>query len=263
MAIVIAALIVLAQAASGPSSASTPPGAQPIDVSRLKVGAPAVAAELDLGKVRGELRRLAWSDDGAEMFLQLVEQEKNPEVVHDFVVTLSDGAMRPVDREPEWAARYWAIKSDRYAPGIPSTEIAIEQHAPKGLRSTTGAAGSAAPTRFEPTNMAPDNVDHARHPNTEASVRFVLYEQIISEFYVNEQPAPGLMFGWGPKGSGAMAFVDGEGQLKLVDAQKHTQSVRGVKDAILPAWRADGSQIACLRKTGRGKYALVVVPVAR
>ena len=237
------------------------PPAQPIDVSKLNIGPPAAAAKLDFGKVRGELRRLAWSDDGSQMFVQLVEEENNPEIVHDFVVALDGGAMQVVDREPEWAARYWAIKSDRFAPGIPATEIAIEQHAPKGPRSNTGAAGSAPPTRFEPTNMAPDNVDHSRHPNTEASVRFVLYDQIISEFFANEPPAPGLWFGWGPRGSGAMAFVDGDGQLKLVDAQKHAVSVRGATDAMLPAWRSDGSQIAYLRKAGRAKYALVVVPV--
>ena len=41
----------------------------PLDVSSLTIGAPVVVAELDLGKLKGEVRRLAWSPDGMQLYM--------------------------------------------------------------------------------------------------------------------------------------------------------------------------------------------------
>jgi hypothetical protein len=93
--------------------------------------------------------------------------------------------------------------------------------------------------------------------------RLTLLGEIISEF-VNEMPIPGLMFGWGPAGSGAIAYTDREGgHLMLLDQHKHKQTVPGVKDALLPAWSTDGAKLAWARKSGRKKYALVWAPVSK
>ena len=48
------------------------PGA-PVDVATLKIGAPPTVAELDLGTLKGELRQLGWSPDGAELYVQTVD----------------------------------------------------------------------------------------------------------------------------------------------------------------------------------------------
>jgi hypothetical protein len=52
------------------------------------------------------------------------------------------------------------------------------------------------------------------------------------------------MFSWGPEASGAIAFVDSNGRLVLLDQHKHKQTVQGVKDGLLPAWSTDGARLA-------------------
>ena len=71
----------------------------------------------------------------------------------------------------------------------------------------------------------------------------------------------GDTFGWGPSGSGALAFVDRPGRLYLLDRRKHTQAVAGVKGAWMPAWSDDGARIAFLQKSGRRCFRLMTVAV--
>lgn len=47
-----------------------------------------------------------------------------------------------------------------------------------------------------------------------------------------------------------------------MDEQGGKQEVAGSKDAILPAWSADGSRLAWLQKEGRGKFVLQVARVS-
>jgi hypothetical protein len=92
--------------------------------------------------------------------------------------------------------------------------------------------------------------------------RLTLLDETISEF-VNQVPIPGLMFSWGPRASGTIAYTDREwGHLMLLDQHKHKQTVSGVKDALLPAWSIDGTRLAWVRKIGRRKYTLVWAPVS-
>jgi len=76
----------------------------------------------------------------------------------------------------------------------------------------------------------------------------------------DHRPIPGLSFSWGPRGTGAIAFVDADGRLTLLDKEKHTQRVAGAKDATLPAWTSDGAHLAWLQKTAKKKYTLMVAP---
>ena len=70
----------------------------------------------------------------------------------------------------------------------------------------------------------------------------------------------GETFGWGPTGSGALAFVDRPGHLYLLDERR---VVAGVKGAWMPAWSNDGARIAFLQKSGRRTYRLTTVAVTR
>jgi len=234
----------------------------PIDVSTLKLGAPVVVAALDLGKLKGELRQMSWAPDGSQLYIQTVEGPPTAEERRHYVVARDGGAIKTLDAEPAWAAAYWSTKSDRAAPGLGSVMIDVEQKL-ETMKFGTGSAGAADRASnglgADNINIA-SNVEKAAEGQRVVVVRLRLYDETISEF-VNERPLPGLMFSWGAPKSGAIAFTDRDGRLTLLDGQKRKQSVKAAKDAVLPAWSLDGSQLAWAQKTGRRKYTVMYVRV--
>jgi hypothetical protein len=54
------------------SPGQTPPSA-PVDVSTLKIGAPTTIAELDLGRLKGELRQIGWSPGATDVYVQTAD----------------------------------------------------------------------------------------------------------------------------------------------------------------------------------------------
>ncbi|HWF84848.1 MAG TPA: hypothetical protein VG222_08385 [Vicinamibacterales bacterium] len=238
----------------------TPGLSGPLDVSTLKIDAPTVVTELDLGKMKGELRQLAWSPDFTQFYVQTADGNKPDEVRH-YLVASSGGAVTPAPEEPQWAADYWRFKSDRSAPGIPDVMIDVKQTLEK-VKIGTGSAGAAdrsAPGAGSVSSSG--NVERAAESQGENVVRLVLFDEAVSVF-INQRPIPGLQFGWGPAGSGAIAFVNDSGRLVLLDRGTHKQTVAAVKDALLPAWTMDGSRIAFLEKSGRKKYTLMTATVS-
>ncbi|HMD35087.1 MAG TPA: hypothetical protein VKH42_08970 [Vicinamibacterales bacterium] len=232
-----------------------------INVSKVHVGPAVAVADLDLGKLKGELRQLGWAPNALEVYVETAESDPPSEKLHHFVVSVLGGAVQPVDTRPDWAEAYWSYKSDRRAPGYDSIEIDVrfEQTTQKvgtgsarpGTQAMTGPA--AGPAFTEDASMAGEG---QKLP----VVRFVLFGETVSEFK-NERPIPGLLFSWGPRGTGAIAFIDTDGRLTLLDKEKHTQRVPNAKDATLPAWTADGAHLAWLHKTAKKKYTLMVAPV--
>ena len=238
--------------------APTPPG--PLDVSTLKIGTPALVAEIDLGKIKGEPRQLAWSPDFTQFYFQTADGNKPDDIVRHYLVAASGGAVTPTPQEPGWAADYWRFKSDRSAPGMTDVMIDVKQTIEK-IKIGTGSAGAAdrsAPGAESVTSSG--NVERAAESQGENVIRLVLFDEPVSVF-VNQRPIPGLQFGWGPAGSGAIAYVNGSGRLVLLDRQKHRQTLAGIKEALLPAWTTDGSRIAFLEKSGRRKYTLMTATV--
>lgn len=235
----------------------------PADVSALHVGAPTLVAQLDLGALKGDLRQLAWSPDASELYVQTAEGHDAAAKLHHYVLAASGGTPAPVKDVPEWATAYWAFKSDRFAPGLGSLIIDVQQSL-ETMKYGTGSAGAIDQGDRATGGMTTSgaNADRAALSEKNRVVRFRLFDETVSEF-VNELPAPGLMFGWGPSGSGAIAFTDRTGRLFLLDQHKHKQSVSGAKEAVLPAWTADGSRLAWAQKSGRKKYTLMVAAVSR
>ena len=80
---------------------------------------------------------------------------------------------------------------------------------------------------------------------------------------MTDEPKSGITFGWGPAGSGALAFADKEGRLALVDKERRIRIVPRTDGVLLPAWSPDGSYVAFLQKQGRSKYALASVALLR
>jgi len=233
--------------------------AVPFDVTSMTIGAPTPVADLDLGKLKGDLRQIAWSADGAQLYVQTADGTAPNEKLHHYIVARDKGAVQPVDAQPDWARDYWAFKSDRTAPGVPTLEIDVQMK-----RETTKiGTGSSRPGTMAASGASnAENASRASEGQTNSVVRLVLLEQTVSEF-VDERPIPGLMFSWGPRGSSTIAFTDREGHLMFLDGEKRHRSVAGVKDAILPAWSTDGSRIAYAVKQGRKKYQLVWCTITR
>ena len=175
---------------------------------------------------------------------------------------VAGGAPRPVDSEPEWATDYWGFKSDRFAPGLRSLMIDFEQKQEKIKVGT----GSGRPARSGRRSGGPGRSRSTSRRRRKGSIRTSRGSPVVGETiseFVNQKPIPGLMFSWGPAGSGAIAYTDRElGQLMLLDQHKRKQTVSGVKDALLPAWSTDGTRLAWVQKAGRKKYTLVWATVS-
>jgi hypothetical protein len=80
--------------------------------------------------------------------------------------------------------------------------------------------------------------------------------------WVNAVAIAGETFGWGPPGSGAIAFVNG-GPITLFDQAKRKKVVPATKGALLPAWSNDGTHLAFVQKSGRRKYRLMTAALTR
>jgi hypothetical protein len=75
---------------------------------------------------------------------------------------------------------------------------------------------------------------------------------------------PGRTFGWGPKGSKAIAYADVKnGRLMIMDEKGNRQEVSGSKDAILPSWSQDGQKLAWLQKDGKKKHVLHIASLSK
>lgn len=233
----------------------------PLDVSTLKVSAPAAVAELDMGKLKGEPRQLAWSPDFTQFYIQTVDGDRPEDTVHHYTVAATGGAVTNAPRPPEWAVDYWRFKSDRYAPGVPELVIDVAQKM-EVMKVGTGSAGAAegGDRAGGGTVMSSANIDREAQNQKQSVIRMTLLDETVGQF-VNQRFIPGLTFSWGPPSSGAIAFTDPVGHLVFFDQKKHKRTVSGVKDAVLPAWTVDGSRIAFLQKSGRKKYTLMTAMV--
>jgi len=92
------------------------------DVSTLTLSTQTRVAELDLGKLQGDIRQLAWSDDAAHVYVMTTDRRDSSSAARHYVVTIAGGAIERVARQPQWAIDYWSYKSDRFAPGRASVQ---------------------------------------------------------------------------------------------------------------------------------------------
>jgi hypothetical protein len=228
------------------------------DISTITVGPATAVAELDLGKLKGDLRQVGWSPDGSELYVQTADGDPASPKLRHYIFSVAGGAMKALDVPPEWATSYWAFKSDRAAPGIGSLMIDIEQKA-ENIKIGTGTGRPGTGTgALGDAGADMGKTAEGQHQNI---ARLMLYGQAVSEF-VNERPIPGLMFSWGPASSGAIAYTTRDGELMLLDKKSHKR-VAGAKDALLPAWSIDGTRMAWVQKSGRKKYTLVWATISK
>lgn len=242
----------------------------PIDASKVDVSPPATIVQLDVGKLKGDLMRLAWSPDANELYLLTVERDTRSGNVkpHHYLLALDGTPPRATTAEPPWATTYWTWKSAQAAPGRPLFKIGVDQRQERVSSTATPMAGNLARGGSDPgataggaAGVSMEEAARAAEQSQTANIFTLrLKGQVIGEF-VNAPAVPGLTFGWGPSGSGLIAFANPDGRLVVMDEQGTQRDVAGSKSVVLPAWTADGKRLAWLEKTGRKKAALHVADV--
>jgi hypothetical protein len=232
------------------------------DSSKASVSAPKVLAEIDAGKLKGDLSRLAWSDDG-QFFLRSVERDIfQNELGKNYVLTPA-GAMQQVTEEPAWSALYWSWKAGLSAPGSPDVKLDIERReqnrtATGSTGQDFGSGGTPNPNRSDPSSNQISKDMASMQKVVTVTVRFkgeTIYE------VQNSTLSPGTSFSWAPAPKQALVFVNGKKRLVIVDRNGRKLDVPGTGDVLLPAWSPDGSKIAFLQKIAKKRYALTVVEV--
>jgi hypothetical protein len=250
--------------------AATAPSAS--DASKLTLSPPATIAEIDTRKVKGEPLRLAWSPDGKQLYLQMVERDRQGTIksANHYMVPIGGGAPARVDQEPAWSAEYWGWKSAQAAPGRPDLKIAVEEQQKRVSSTATpmggdlargGPEGSGAMTPVG-SGVAGEAMSASMQSQMAHYYTLKLKGEVVGEF-VNAAAIPGLTFGWGPANSALIAFANRDGRVVIMDDQGRKQEIAASKSALLPAWIDNGTRLAYLEKTAKNKFDLKVVEVAR
>ena len=242
-----------------------------LPVGQLAVGDAREIIEVDTDKLKGQPSKLAWSPDGKEIYLELLDgQFGKGGTPRHFVIAVADGKQKSVDTPPAWAAASWNRKSGQASPDEPAFKIGVETShrqertvsAPMGGDLARGAPGSGGDIGGGTGGTSSGEAIAAAAGMQNVAVHAMkLAGETIGEF-VNTVIVPGLTFGWGPSGSKVIVFAKPKGgELVIMDSAKKKQQIDDTKDALLPAFSEDGTKLAWLKKDGRKKFSLLVANV--
>jgi hypothetical protein len=234
-----------------------------VDTVRVSPAAP--IGEIDLDKVKGQPARLSWSPDGSQLYLQMLEGEFGmpPKKLHHHVIAAADGKRQNADAEPEWASAYWTEKSGQTSPDGPPLRIELKEDikTEKATSSPMGGALARGGTGGDAGSSTGDALSAAYNQQQIRVITTLLHNTAVGLFE-GTVLLPGRTFGWGPKGTRAIAYADPKGgRVMVMDDRGQKIEVAGSRDAILPAWSPDGKHIAWLQKDGKKKYVLQVARV--
>jgi hypothetical protein len=241
----------------------------PADATRVTVSAPAAVVDIDAGKLKGDIVRLAWSPDAGELYVQTSETSGLNIRLRHYRVGLDGTPPASIPEEPGWAALYWSWKSAQSAPGLSSLKIEVEQQQKRVSATSSPSGGSMARGDLPGSGSnagagagmgLEDAARAVGQSQTANAVTLRLKGHVIGEF-VNAAVVPGLAFSWGPSGTGLIAFVDQDRRVVIMDDQGRTQTCTRLTSAILPAWTSDGGRLAYLEKTGKRKFTVRVADV--
>jgi hypothetical protein len=225
-------------------------------------------ADLDMGKLKGEPARLAWSPDKTEFYLQTVERDGHGAVksAKHYVVTAGSRTVKSVDREPEWASKYWAWKSAQASPGAAAFKIAVDGPRQETVRATSAPTGGALAKGGTASPLEGTTVADVAAAVDQSQTRTIYTLKLNGESlgdWVNEPVTPGSNFSWAPAPMTMIVFAKRTGgPLVVVDAAGHRQQLAGAKTAVLPAWSNDGTRIAWLERIDKKKYNLMAADIS-
>lgn len=248
---------------SAPQAPQTPttPALAAIEAKGIII-TPKPVAEFELSKLQGVIRRLAWNADGTELYLQTAELQSNaqPKTFFHYLVNPTTGALRKVDDEPVWAADYWKWKAGRSAPGDDkfSIELAVEQRRNSATALPMGGDYARGGTGGDPnTGASSESVMAVAQQSQSGTANLMkLKGQVIGEF-LNLPIVPGQTYGWGPTGTGLVAYAEtGKGALMVMDKNGTRQKIGDTRNVFTPSFTADATKLAWIEV--RGKKAVLV-----
>lgn len=243
-----------------------------LPVGQIAVTPSASILEIDIDRMKGQPSKLAWSPDGRELYLELLEGPfgKGGRTRH-LVIGVADGKQKTVDAVPAWAVASWNRKSGQLSPDDPAFRIGVETSqrqermasAPMGGDMARGAPGAGGDIGGGAGGTSSGEAIAAAANQQLVTVNAMkLAGETIGEF-VNSVIVPGYTFGWGPAGSRIIVFAKPKGgELVVMDSAKKKQEIDGTKDAVLPAFSEDGTKLAWLKRDGRGRFSLHVANVS-
>jgi len=240
----------------------------PLDASRVALSPPVVLASFSGSDVNGFPLRLSWSPDGRQLHLRVVQRDRwANEKERQFIVTVADGRLQPADAEPGWSSSYWYMKSLYECPGVPGFKFDIESRTQRVQATNAGAGGAASQFAGDPYgagfDLGPQGQAIISGPQQSQNVTTTtlrLKGQVVSEF-VNTPVIPGLLYGWGPEGTGLIAYASSKRLLTVMDRNGGRQEVTVSKAVLLPAWSADGTRLAWIEQQPHQRYVLKMVDV--
>lgn len=234
------------------------------DARQLTLAPPQAIVEVDTGKVKGDLSRLAWSPDASQLYLETVERDSrfNVKSMKRYVISVGSKAMKNVGEEPAWVSKYWSWKSDKKSPSSPAFSIAASSRE-EVVRSTAAPVGGAMAKGGLDTGgtTLADAAGAAENTQNNTIWTLKVKGETIGE-WTNEPVLPGTNFSWAPEPLHMIVFArrDG-GPLVVLDDGGHKQELAGAKAAFLPAWSDDGTRIAWLERKDKKKFVLSVAEI--
>jgi hypothetical protein len=257
-------MFMLVLALAGALQAAAPPS----DARQVTLAAPQPIADVDLGKMKGDLARLAWSTDGSEFYVQTVERDRVGAVkaAHHYLVSAASKTVKDTSSEPAWATEYWTWKSAQASPASAGFAIAVDGPRRETRRSTAAPTGGALARGGTVDPGAGTTVGDVASAADQTQVQVIYALKVKNETlgeWVNEAVTPGANFSWAPAPLRLLAFTKRDGgPIVVIDDAGRKQELAGAKSAFLPAWSSDGKRLAWLERKDKKKYQLTVAEIA-
>jgi len=232
-----------------------------VDLAALTISAPATIRDIDTKGVRGTPTRLAWSPDGAWVYVRVSTFDRwSNETVRHVLVETGTARVEPIADEPGWLPRYWNLKSGLSSPVQAAWRVKVETR-DELVRTTNVPREGNIAQHGDPQAGADEVAAKAAFASQKTLFEVYTLSGHVIGSAVNGHVAPGRTFAWAPQPLALIAFVSDKGRLVLMNAAGKVREVKGPKKPMLPAWSEDGRRLAWVQEAGSGGFSVKVVEV--